>query len=360
MPFRKACGPVRAGSNTVRVPGVWDLFNSYYKIKPSPHEFLTKGRLFWGFEVLRFRWNANLDANLYANSFLSRTPSTRMEASHNLPLDILRLLLEFSASASIKSAKALSLVSKEVQAWTDPHLFQIVKGRFIDLKYRISLLDRMCMSDASPRLVLARNYVRAVAWRRFQDSSSQSSEELSVIIQKYLALRRVAICIDSGLNVTPDAFESPFWTTVTHLYLNSYRPISSPRSSFQQCLFVTMPSLMHLALYVIVGPGEIDAELAFSRVTQTFPLSLKLCLFGFYHPRTGNKQPLITEMASISQKFDERIVMWSMIPEDNSDEVVGVSVDDSFQAWGVVQDEVQTFWQMGEAVLKKKQVLRTL
>ncbi|KAH8828870.1 hypothetical protein DL96DRAFT_1679424 [Flagelloscypha sp. PMI_526] len=92
-----------------------------------------------------------------------------MEATHNLPFDIIRLIFEFSAFESLESGRTLSLVSKEVQRWTDPHLFRIVQGHGFVSSYTtnrgLSLLDRMCAHDASPRIVHARQYVRVVAWK---------------------------------------------------------------------------------------------------------------------------------------------------------------------------------------------------
>ncbi|KAH8814745.1 hypothetical protein DL96DRAFT_1684985 [Flagelloscypha sp. PMI_526] len=315
-------------------------------------------------------------------------PPSRMKASHNLPLDILRLLLEFSASAWLESAKALSLVSREVQGWTDPHFFQIVEGSFLFGEYRISLLDRMCMSDASPRLVLARNYVRAAAWRNFVPQQSYIKQALDhfpnlvqlclwnnvfpfepkngswsslqpfEITQKYPSLRRVATCLNDLLNVPQNAFGSPFWTTVTHLHLTYSHAISSRHSPFELPLFVTMPSLTHIALSTILGGrNERNVDLAFSRVTATLPPSLKLCLLYITPPQNEPRRPWLARMVITSHEFDERIVMWSMTPEDNTDELVGTSVDDNFRAWcgAQLEDGAHTYWEMGEAVLKKRQ-----
>ncbi|KAH8828919.1 hypothetical protein DL96DRAFT_1595972 [Flagelloscypha sp. PMI_526] len=291
-----------------------------------------------------------------------------MEVSRNLPLDILRLLLEYSASTRFESARVLSLVSKEVQSWTDPHFFQTVNALFYSGKYAISSLDRMCMPDASPRLVLARNYVRAVAWRSYvpkpfyvkqalenfpdlaqvciwstvfpfqpEDTSSQSSLRPFVITQMYPPLRRVATCIDGLSTVPPNAFGSPFWTTVTHLHLNYYRALSLPDSPFQQAFF-----------------NEDDFELAFTRVTANLPPSLKLCLLALTPSRDSLRRPWLAKMVTISQNFDKRIVMWSRMFVDNSDELVGTSDEDNFQAWCKFQDGAHTYWEMGEDVLKKR------
>ncbi|KAH8828926.1 hypothetical protein DL96DRAFT_1595988 [Flagelloscypha sp. PMI_526] len=298
-----------------------------------------------------------------------------MEAVHNLPLDILRLLFEFSASASLETARTLSLVSKEVQRWADPHLFQVVQSTsdHSDLQIpRSSLLNQICMSDASPRLVLARHYVRAIAWREHVEETTHLQQaldnlpnlsqlclwqnifpfepgklkpnQLSEITQHYPALRRLATCLSERSCLPRSAFASPFWTTITHLQVNYYyAAISSGSSPFQLPLFTAMSSLTHLAL-LTKHP---------SREDDTFPPSLLLCLLNLVPPRDlerlGN-----SELLSTSRKIDERIVMVTFVDEDNSDEIIIVHSGDNFQDWCEVPDEVQTLWDKGEAILKRR------
>ncbi|KAH8828930.1 hypothetical protein DL96DRAFT_1708103 [Flagelloscypha sp. PMI_526] len=307
-----------------------------------------------------------------------------MKASHNLPLDILRLLFEFSASASFESAKSLSLVSREVQSWTDPHLFQIVHGHIGNGcdEFWTCLLDEMCMPDASPRLILARNYVRAVAWKEMVDENSDIEKPLDhfsnlvqiclwsnffpgqldyplhdrlEITQAYPSLRRVATCIFDERTTPLNAFGSPFWTAITHLQLLYHCPMSSPYSPFQSPLFATMPSLTHLALLSEGSGIELDVDLALSRVRDSFPKSLVLCLLRLRVPFGSNEEYWTAEMANTSSKIDQRIVMWMGLSEINAGDMV-VTSDDNFQDWCGVHDGVQTIWDKGEAILKKRQL----
>ncbi|KAH8828925.1 hypothetical protein DL96DRAFT_1708097 [Flagelloscypha sp. PMI_526] len=313
-----------------------------------------------------------------------------MGASHRLPLDILRLLLEFSASANIESARALSLVSKEVQQWTDPHLFQTVKG--LGLRYSgdrmpdATLLERVCMSDASPRLIRARKHVHTVAWERnvphkssiepvlkyfphlvqlclwsnifpYRQSQFGSQREHFEITRSYPSLRRLATCIYSLLNISPNAFGSPFWMTITHLHVRYFIAISSQGSPLQLPLFATMKSLTHLALSPVSGEGEDDSNLAFSRVGGAFPLSLNVCLLGMRAPINVDREQWFSELVAIGLQVDERIVLWSVFPVDYTDGqlVPNRNDSDNFQAWCGVPDGVQTFWEMAEAIVKKRQ-----
>ncbi|KAH8828923.1 hypothetical protein DL96DRAFT_1708095 [Flagelloscypha sp. PMI_526] len=311
-----------------------------------------------------------------------------MGVTHNLPLDILRLLLEYSASASIDSARALSLVSKDVQHWIDPYLFQNMQGLGIEYSseiYRTSLVDWMCLPDASPRLVFARRYVRTVAWEKHvphnssikqvlesfpslaqlclwknifphRPNSSASHSQYFEITQRYPSLRRIATCTFDTSSTPPNAFGSPFWMTITHLQIRCYTPISSSRSPLQLPLFATMASLTHLALSSEAGGGEADADLALSRVRATFPLSLSLCLLGMRAPTLIGEDQWCAEMVTACLKVDARIVVWSTGPVDKTDGqlVANRNGSDTFQAWCGIHDSVQTFWEMGEAIMKKR------
>ncbi|KAH8828890.1 hypothetical protein DL96DRAFT_1814195 [Flagelloscypha sp. PMI_526] len=306
-----------------------------------------------------------------------------MDTVHSLPLDILRLVFELSASTSVESAQVLSLVSKEVQRWTDPHLFQIVRkaGHNSFEISKTSLLEQMCMPDASPRIIVARNYVRSLVLDKFASKGSHFPEQALEIFpnltqvcvwgnifplkgmgslsqnfeitQSYPCLRRIATCLDSQANVPPNAFGSPSWMNITHLQVRSYRPISSDGSAFQLPLFISMTSLTHLALSRMIDKEEYNADLAFSRVRKTFPPSLILCLLDLMPSGTLAINHWYRDMTNRCLKVDERIVMWWTGPKYDVGEMVA-RTHNSFQDWCRVQDGEQTFWEMGEAVLKRR------
>ncbi|KAH8828889.1 hypothetical protein DL96DRAFT_1789646 [Flagelloscypha sp. PMI_526] len=306
-----------------------------------------------------------------------------MEAIHGLPLDILRLLFEFSASTNIESAKVLSLVSKEVQSWTDPHLFQIVRkfGTNSSGISETSLLGQMCIPDASPRIILARNYVRSLVWDKSVPKGSYTEQALKLFpnltqlclwqnifpanrkdplkqdfetTQSYPSLRRVATCLYSQLSVPPNAFSSPFWMTITHLQVRSVIQISFMHSAFQLPLFIPMTSLTHLAISRFADVVELDTNLALSRVRGTFPPSLTLCLLDLMPYGSVSLRHWFEDMTEACLKIDERIVMWWPDPRGDIDEMAVVRSNDPFQDWCRVQDGAQTFWEMGEAVLKRR------
>ncbi|KAH8823394.1 hypothetical protein DL96DRAFT_1617455 [Flagelloscypha sp. PMI_526] len=305
-----------------------------------------------------------------------------MGTINNLPLDVLRLLFEYAASSNLESAQALSLVSNEVQLWTDPHLFHTVKRKSHQGPYRICLVDRMCLPDASSRLVQARNYVRVAAWEDFAPFSSikealencpnivqlclwgnvfpfqpnDSSYPSFEIIQSYPSLRRVATHVNDVSHIPPSAFSSPFWMTITHLQLNYYDAISSSVTAFQVPLFTTMTALTHLAFFATDHGAhkELDYNQALSRIRDSFSPSLTLCLLSLMAPRDASRDTWLVEMVRTCRKVDDRIVLWLMAPEDSVDDVVITKSGDAFQAWCGVQDGVRTFWEIGEDILKKR------
>ncbi|KAH8828868.1 hypothetical protein DL96DRAFT_1595829 [Flagelloscypha sp. PMI_526] len=233
-----------------------------------------------------------------------------MAAHHDLPLDVLRLLLEFSASTSLTTARTLSLVSKNVQHWTDPHLYRIVEGDSVNYsrseRYGVPSVERLCSSDASPRIVLARH---------------------------------LRLCCDMGAKCAGQILSSNFFQQVAIPAPPLYRYVLST----------------HLALTFMALESEHDTGLAFSRIRGTFPPSLILCLFDLAAPKNVDPGKWFTEMAYTGLKVDDRIVLCSEVPEGNPDEMVVISLRDTFQEWCGVQDGVQTFWDLGESVLKGRQ-----
>ncbi|KAH8828893.1 hypothetical protein DL96DRAFT_1595886 [Flagelloscypha sp. PMI_526] len=309
-----------------------------------------------------------------------------MEVSRSLPLDILRLLFEFSASTSFNSALALSLVSKEVQRWTDPYLFETVQktGENYSGIPETSLLGQLFMSNASPRIVVARSYVRTLAWDKFVPQDSYVKKALDIfpnlvqlclwgnifpyqpqdsfsrhfeITQTHTSLRRIATCLHNRSKAPPNGFGSPFWMNITHLQIRYLDAVSSSESAFQVPLFTSMSSLTHLALSPFASENDPDADLAFSRAKASFPPSLILCLLALKSSRVVAPMSIrswLSEMTDACLKIDERIVMWWTIPKDDVDESAVVKSRDSFQEWCRVQDGAQTYWDMGEAILKRR------
>ncbi|KAH8828866.1 hypothetical protein DL96DRAFT_1595824, partial [Flagelloscypha sp. PMI_526] len=271
-----------------------------------------------------------------------------------------------------------------VMVRTDPYLFQILYWRTASgyEEFWNCLLYQMCMSSASPRLIRARNYVRAVTWEDnvpeqrgietpldhfpnlvqlclcrnifpHQPGHDSPPSDRFEITQRYPYLQRVATCIFHERNTPRNAFGSPFWASVTHLQLLYYRPMSSPESPFQSPLLATMPSLTHLALSPKTGNSELDVNLALSRVRSSFPPSLVLCILALMAPLDVNEEYWTMETSNASLQVDQRIVMWSEYPQANASDML---VADSFEAWCAIPDRKQTFWDMGEAILKKRLV----
>ncbi|KAH8828960.1 hypothetical protein DL96DRAFT_1020969 [Flagelloscypha sp. PMI_526] len=309
-----------------------------------------------------------------------------MEARHNLPLDVLRFLFEFSASTSFESAKVLSLTSKEVQLWADPYIFEFAQGShdYTSTASGIPLLERLYMSNASSRIVRARNYVRAVAWERFvlQESivekaleyfpnlihiclwvnlfplrhQNDDSQRLRFeITQMYPSLRRVTTRLADISRIPQNAFGSPFWMSITHLQVNYAISVSSIDSPFQLPLFVTMSSLTHLALSCLNQYCELNDDLAVSRVKETFPSSLTLCLLSLVAPPGVDRSHWLANLVTVSRKVDERIVMWSLVSKDKTDEIVVTNGGLTYGSWRKLQNELPTYWEAGETVLKRRQ-----
>jgi hypothetical protein len=113
-----------------------------------------------------------------------------------------------------------------------------------------------------------------------------------------------------------------------------------------------MPSLTHLSLPAKGSDSERDTNLALSRVRDSFPPSLVLCLLALKAPFGASEEDWILEMINTSIKVDKRIVMCSEHLQASTDEMV--VAPDSFEAWCGVRDGEQTIWEIGEAILEKR------
>ncbi|KAH8814430.1 hypothetical protein DL96DRAFT_1820633 [Flagelloscypha sp. PMI_526] len=153
-----------------------------------------------------------------------------------------------------------------------------------------------------------------------------------------------------------NAFGTPFWMSITHLQVNYYAPITSSSSPFQRPLFAMMSSLTHLALSGMRNKySEPDVDLAFSYVRESFPPSLTLCLLSLVAPTGVDRSRWLTEMVTARGKTDEKIIVWSFIPEVNSDEIVVTNGGFTYATWCKARGEIESYWEAGEAVLKRRQ-----
>ncbi|KAH8795950.1 hypothetical protein DL96DRAFT_1192639 [Flagelloscypha sp. PMI_526] len=193
-----------------------------------------------------------------------------MLALEGLPNDIRLLLFGFAASANHTAALSLSLVSKEVQSWTDPQLFRFLhcsaRGWFQDALVE-GIIAELCSPTASPRLARARNYVRVIACRNHISDVTQIGKWLATFpyltqialgsttlppnpskphfdfTKSYPYLKRVYLG-DLGPykhflppSIHLGGFTTPFWKAITHLQVCSDHMASSVYSPFMNPIF---------------------------------------------------------------------------------------------------------------------------
>ncbi|KAH8822580.1 hypothetical protein DL96DRAFT_1714038 [Flagelloscypha sp. PMI_526] len=84
-----------------------------------------------------------------------------------IPLDVGRTVFGLAASQDLTTAKMLSLVSKNVQTWSDVHLFRhiLTSSPAPGTDPVVGMLDLMLNSDSVTRYVRARAYVTTVRWQ---------------------------------------------------------------------------------------------------------------------------------------------------------------------------------------------------
>ncbi|KAH8798397.1 hypothetical protein DL96DRAFT_1720519 [Flagelloscypha sp. PMI_526] len=277
----------------------------------------------------------------------------------------IRLCTEFSASSNLESARTLSLVSQEVQLWTDPFLFRCICQHEFSTPYQ--LLDQMCSHYASPRLVRARSYVRAIGWKSpmMERNLPQYLATLPNISQLcmwvqtnyftggqtvYSSLRRLF----SSASQT-NSFNLPFWSTITHLHLYTVRTMVE---TFEQPLFGSMIQLSHLAIGTLdrYWKEEPDIAAAVECVRRAFPPSLRLCLLSLDIQVRPSNHAQLQELCD--GKVDNRIVV--CLPTKPTLQLNGLLVLNSrdhttYLQWCVDQAESDTYWEKGEEIQAGRQ-----
>ncbi|KAH8822135.1 hypothetical protein DL96DRAFT_1620298 [Flagelloscypha sp. PMI_526] len=309
------------------------------------------------------------------------TSMSSLDQVHEVPADVLRLLLEHSASADRTLAAVLGLVSCQVQSWTDPHLFRFLlhtkKGNF-------KILDEMASPNASPRLMRARFYVHSLTHLFEMRKRSLLQGYLTLLpnlqslclwmtpfpvdghkktfdfTQVHPSLRRMCFTLPGLYRLAEDAFSHPFWSNITHLHISLESNFSATFSSFaREELFGTMFNLTHLA-FSDLEAEEDDIETALSRVIASLPPSLKLCLLPVLQSKSlfGNVDGERWNQI-IQGQLDERIVVYwhnhiKFIPPVSEEYMVQMDVATSLQLWYDLRDGIESFWERGEAILEKR------
>ncbi|KAH8823223.1 hypothetical protein DL96DRAFT_266728 [Flagelloscypha sp. PMI_526] len=307
-----------------------------------------------------------------------------MSKPRELPFDIFELLVDFSASSNLDTARALSLVSHECQLRADVYLFRFLFEPEDPMKDCMSnILSKICSDNASPRLTRARQHVRSLSW-----FEHPQVHQVLYNLGHYLSLlpNLIQLCFrenyipelgDTDFKFSFDVshpnlkriltrsftaetlpsakFDYPFWNTITHLQIEPDYPLYQPDSPFAQPLFTNLNHLTHLAIgsprnltYEEQPLSRVDTVI--SRVRSALPPSLILCLLSLeLENATDELRRRITSLRL--GHIDERIVLWSMPHLLEEYVVPGRSHDkDAFEVWCGIPEGKETFWEAGVAI----------
>ncbi|KAH8825846.1 hypothetical protein DL96DRAFT_1610076 [Flagelloscypha sp. PMI_526] len=261
-----------------------------------------------------------------------------------VPLDVLRVLFEHAASADHTTACTLSLVSHEIQSWTDPLMFRFLNSHKDHVL--VPIFKNMCGPTPSPRLLRARSYVRGIAWNSENYLAEMADDPWSFdFLHSFPSLHRVRTGIWSTTLFPVKSLENPFWMSITHFHVDLQVPISSLESPFaREKLFSHMIKLTHLAIRAPKYNVEKNLEEA----------CLHLCLWQitFKDRLVPIDIPSIRKLANGSR--DERIVLWDCMHLVLDVEMVISTPDDIAEVWSGCRDGFETYWQKAEAIVQKR------
>ncbi|KAH8824195.1 hypothetical protein DL96DRAFT_1613351 [Flagelloscypha sp. PMI_526] len=276
----------------------------------------------------------------------------------SLPLDLAKLIIEFAASDdwSLRTSISLSLVSKEVQTWSDVYFFRdiVIEEDAIPLKTK-TFMTEFSQENPPLRLHTARSHVRTFSTKQSDKEDTEDEEE---VVFRFLALcsnlHSIALwhmSVPSGLldlsipslrrlsfgagKHDQVSFSMPLFNSITHLEIAGYN--SSEWPALWSAGLRSIPSLTHLALDAL--PLS-DCQ---SDLLKRLPASFSLVLV----------RNIETYESELMQGVDDpRIVVFT-----DSDDIGLPFLDifsDGFHAWTGQQPEEETYWVQGEKLSAKQ------
>ncbi|KAH8818788.1 hypothetical protein DL96DRAFT_1621944 [Flagelloscypha sp. PMI_526] len=291
-----------------------------------------------------------------------------MENFSVIPPELLMLIVSFAAASCPRTATKLSLVSRQVQSWSDPHIFRNIvieddcgAPEQLEEDYELVVAE-----DASPRLLRARTYVRTFSSRQSDTTESQFCKffslcpnlfsiafweaplPLDMASLSFPTLRRMAFQETKGLSL-----ESLLFKTVTHLDLVGWTFSRLPDLGVKR-----MTSLTHLMLSSWSIDTSHDEEELLKGAAPCLRL-LILRLNDDYPMPAGDLRkyvPCVLPVASPEEYEDEdedegekKEVEKEEVPGIPNFDVCG---DKAFKEWCGKTPEEDSFWLKAEKLLE--------
>ncbi|KAH8826081.1 hypothetical protein DL96DRAFT_1681289 [Flagelloscypha sp. PMI_526] len=292
----------------------------------------------------------------------------------DIPKDLVQDIFELAASSdnSRRSAIHFSLVSREVQSWTDKFLFRnIVVPLNRSNAKQVAFLDAFISNNRPPRFERARKYIRSFFFQDSDDSHGRierfvmlcpklhsialwaRSPKPALLDAKISSLRMMTLYDDGSLVDSLSFLRCPIFLSLTHLDLGSWHFGQWHR--IRDAGIRELISLTHL----VVNGAEDNApsvKVIIPDVTSQFPPNLRFLLLLF-------EEDQIMELLSIEPEFqyDPRIAIAIDSPLPHSPYAsleVQVNTRNAWAAWkGEVAWE-DTFWCQSEELKTSKMLLQ--
>ncbi|KAH8826068.1 hypothetical protein DL96DRAFT_1273945 [Flagelloscypha sp. PMI_526] len=291
----------------------------------------------------------------------------------DIPKDLARDIFELAAHPDRLSARAtsLSLVSREVQSWTDICLFRNIAFKStMRTRAERSFLDAIISDDRSPRLEQARKYVRTISSQDQPDPEglierfvsvcpllesialwhmSPKSQMLNLSIS---SLRKMTFYDDMGKDSLHFSLRYPLFHSLTHLDLGGWSYKDWPR--IRNAGIREMTSITHLVLSGL-SDGSIRVTEIISEMSSHLPPNLHLL---FLLLDEGQVEELL--MIGASFHYDSRVVVAIDDPDFGSFyEALGVHVNDgiAWTSWTGETKWEESFWCQSNRLRDAKRLL---
>ncbi|KAH8826088.1 hypothetical protein DL96DRAFT_1607143 [Flagelloscypha sp. PMI_526] len=282
----------------------------------------------------------------------------------DLPVDLAREIIELAAASdtSRQTARSLSLVSREIQSWSDRFHFQNLVEDPSGPEEK-DFLAHFVSDQPSNRLKRARLYVLRFASRRSYDhqghigcpnltSLALWAVELPALFQhpnqSLPNLRRLCFSFVYG-GASAISFRSPAFQNVTHMDLGAWAVEDWP--TFWQAGTELMGSLTHLVLNGKSARTE-ERQNLISEAMSHMPPALRVLIVIV-------EEETLPDI--VNEQYDPKVVFiveHSSLPSGFGEIRGHVNGGDAFEMWSGEGNENLTYWSVAESVVEDRSMLK--
>ncbi|KAH8826069.1 hypothetical protein DL96DRAFT_1816516 [Flagelloscypha sp. PMI_526] len=298
-----------------------------------------------------------------------------MTLLHEFPLDLVMEIIELASSLDLfrQTACSLSLVSHEIQAWSDKYLYRNLYIRSGGECVSRDFMERFVSDDAPSRFKRARPYVLGFVSRQDSNPHENIVERLMAVCPNLCSLalwdlllpvtfvspgyvfpNLKRVCISDLSARTSESshisFRHPAFEHVTHLDLASFE--LSEWSLVWSAGIDSMPSLTHVILdFTRVDDRPLPISQAVSHMPPTLQVLILLVENDDFEDLIG-KEIDFRVVFLVEESDGSRIMLTGEVLRGD------VNGNQGFHMWAGEIQECESYWSKADQVVKARRLLK--